>query len=522
MPINVSAFSMGTSDCNCYKCRMRKEVGQFESWLEEMRVAIGGAIPRNFAGASIFEGETSITLEQIEHVKFSLNQIKMYNDEKKENIRPMQMYKYAYCVDCGKIHLKHAERKTKYDNEFHFLCSKCARLNYRVCAYCRMYLKKSIFRRYRDEYLCHPCFDAKYYVCSRCDKTHMIGDETRFTLSRSANEDVDYIICPNCKQSLRICIACGHHFFDSERATADRRGMCQQCFSDRSCIKQYSYKPVAKCKTSEKVEKSRSDSLFIGFELELENRSGRDFTGTRQLTHEVQADKLSNIMGEGFIYFKRDGSLNNGFEVVTHPFSWQFYHDNKVKFEEMLIEAYKNGMRAERTCGFHVHMSRTAFGYGKLYKFVKFIYNLQNREFIRAISERECDSSYATYRERDANNVVKFAKAKCNCSQDRHSAVNATGSRTVEVRFFASTTNILSFFKNIEFVFALHEYVGTCSYEDINAIDFLNWLATRAISNKYRNLALWLKDSHIPDTLRRKFRKQLKQNKSNLNLKKGI
>jgi hypothetical protein len=524
MPISTRTFT-GTDHegCNCYKCRSRRELRGFNEWYNSLGEKFNGMIPRNYHLSRISNNNVTsdITLEQAESVKFQVKQILDYNASKIEGATPAKIRKHEYCIDCGKIHLREQTRITTHNGEDRFLCHECSKLHYRLCTHCHKYQSKRTSIRFNELYYCAECFVLKFYKCNRCDRIQTLGTEHKFLFSSMHGNLQMYVICPDCRLSLQTCTTCRHHFFDSPRNTINRRGMCPQCFIDQSEIKQYSYKPSARWKTSVKTERFRADTLFAGFEWELENRSGRDQTGTPKLIHETQAEKLSTLMGEGFIYFKKDGSLSNGFEVVTHPFTWQFYHDNREKFKAMVSEAYKNGMRAERTCGFHVHMSKKAFSHGQMYKFVKFIYEPLNTEFIDVVSERPQRTSYAAFRDSDQRRVAKFAKNKCNQSEDRHSAVNATGNHTVEVRFFASTTNQLSFLKNIEFVFALYEYAGVCSYKQFYAQDFLKWLSTRSAANKYRNLVRWLKDSNIPDSMRGIFRKQLKKNKANLNLKKG-
>jgi hypothetical protein len=294
--------------------------------------------------------------------------------------------------------------------------------------------------------------------------------------------------------------------------------MCSQCFSDQHQIKQYNYKPAARFKIDSKLEKVQEHSLLTGFEWELENHSGGSCP---KRSHETHADIFSSIMPDGMLYFKRDGSLNNGFEVVTHPFSWEFYKSHKEPLKVLIKTAYENGLRADTTCGIHIHMSKKAFGYAQLYKFVKFIYSPENRSFIVDLSQRGGENSFASFRGTDTMGMAKFAKTKRNASSERHSAVNATGASTIEVRFFASTTNFIAFCKNIEFVYALYEYTTDTSMRDQKVPLFLAWLAQRHVANKYRNLAVWIRDANINSELRRVFRKNLKKNGANLNLEKG-
>ena len=63
------------------------------------------------------------------------------------------------------------------------------------------------------------------------------------------------------------------------------------------------------------------------------------------------------------VYCKHDGSLDDGFEIVTHPMSLE-YHINEMPWCEVLGKAQQLGYRSHQanTCGLHVHVSRKAFG----------------------------------------------------------------------------------------------------------------------------------------------------------------
>jgi hypothetical protein len=260
--------------------------------------------------------------------------------------------------------------------------------------------------------------------------------------------------------------------------------------------------------------KFRKDSLVTGFELELENFD--------TVENDVVADRITEAVGPGLLYYKRDGSLRTGFEIVTHPFSWEWYCKNRETFKTMMDTAVSNGMRANERCGLHVHMNKKAFTYGHLYKFVKFIYSTSNRPFIIEFSRRGRESSFASFSASDTNHLTRYAKAKTNVSHERHSAVNATGGATVEVRFFQGTHDFPTFCAVLEFVYAVYEYTKNCSYKELMVDDWLNWLGQREVGNQYRHLITFLNTSVLSETRKRKFKLALKKNHVNLNTtKKG-
>jgi len=64
---------------------------------------------------------------------------------------------------------------------------------------------------------------------------------------------------------------------------------------------------------------------------------------------------------EKFFYIKRDGSLDNGFELVWHPRSMSSWYEAWPKVERVLTLVRDEGAAAfsTGTCGFHIHRSKT-------------------------------------------------------------------------------------------------------------------------------------------------------------------
>ena len=63
------------------------------------------------------------------------------------------------------------------------------------------------------------------------------------------------------------------------------------------------------------------------------------------------------------IYCKHDGSLDDGFEIVSHPATLE-YHTNTIPWKKILDEALEMGYYSHNsgTCGLHVHINRAALG----------------------------------------------------------------------------------------------------------------------------------------------------------------
>jgi hypothetical protein len=95
---------------------------------------------------------------------------------------------------------------------------------------------------------------------------------------------------------------------------------------------------------------------FVGIELETEDK---DNNGNNLHNDARYVSDLTN----GLIYVKDDCSLRNGFEMVSHPMSLDFVHNDTESIRSGLSYLRKKGYRAWTTsnCGQHIHVSKNSF-----------------------------------------------------------------------------------------------------------------------------------------------------------------
>lgn len=111
-------------------------------------------------------------------------------------------------------------------------------------------------------------------------------------------------------------------------------------------IHDYSYKPDPEFKGEGK--------RYFGVELEVDY-GGND--NAKEVLDIANYDKEN-------IYIKSDGSLDDGFEIVTHPMTLNYYI-NLMPWEEVMRKLIRMGYKSHKagTCSLHIHINRTAFGY---------------------------------------------------------------------------------------------------------------------------------------------------------------
>lgn len=247
---------------------------------------------------------------------------------------------------------------------------------------------------------------------------------------------------------------------------------------ENTLIQSYSYRPITSFKYLSSELKNNTEIPFLGIELEVENKLDK-----------IKNNSMAQLIDSSHLYFKTDGSLSNGFEIVTHPLSFNWIQANSNKFKSMLTELKSSGFNSydSNTCGMHIHISKKSFGTWQLYRFMKFF--AENKDFIVSISQRKIDQlkKWANIEDNGNEELIYKAKKK-DGNSSRYCAINLQNHSTIEIRIFRGTLNYCSFMKNIEFVNALFCYTNESSECTIPGFkEFVNSTST------YSNLKKFIK-----------------------------
>lgn len=243
------------------------------------------------------------------------------------------------------------------------------------------------------------------------------------------------------------------------------------CDMDAACINSYSYRPSMKF---HKLSNENENAPFFGIELEVERKNSNG------LKHKYMAGMIEHEHW----YFKTDGSLTDGFEIVTHPMTFNYIKQAENTFSDSLKLLVENGYNSydANTCGMHIHISKNNFTTWHLYRFLKFF--VENKEFIVSISQRKMEKlkKWANIEDDNDTSLIYKAKKK-DGNSERYVAINLKNSQTIEIRIFRGTLNLNSFMKNIEFSHALFMY--TKENKDISLDGFKSYIES---SCDYSNL----------------------------------
>ena len=291
-----------------------------------------------------------------------------------------------------------------------------------ICAHCGT--ADAELTEFNGRFYCPVCLDALTLVCTDCG--------TRFLRSRNCSENDAFPICPDCyNRNYTHCTRCGalihtnacYYPYDNDDP------YCQSCCReiDSCAIHEYGYKPEA-------IFYGQGDRFF-GVELEIDG--GGEYT-----------DNAESILGianreQNLIYCKHDGSLDDGFEIVTHPMSLDFQL-HKMPWQAVLQRAIAMGYLSHQagTCGLHVHVSRDAFGdtddaQDKAIARVLFFVERHWNELLRFSrrSQHQMDRWAARYGYRDhPDEMLEHIKKGYG---NRYTCVNLTNEDTVEFRMFS-------------------------------------------------------------------------------------
>lgn len=171
-----------------------------------------------------------------------------------------------------------------------------------VCFVCGAILSDEEAKKIDGQVMCEDCFEEQTTVCDNC------GDRI---WKNDAEGDSNYTLCSHCYEySYTTCENCGRLIHNEDAYYEDDDDDCPYChdcyerLQGRS-IKNYSYKP-------EPIFYG-SGNLFYGVELEVD-KGGEDDSNAQLLID------MAN-QNEERIYCKHDGSINEGFEIVSHPMS---------------------------------------------------------------------------------------------------------------------------------------------------------------------------------------------------------
>ena len=349
----------------------------------------------------------------------------------------------------------------------------------KICDNCGRTLPADELVEFDDQLLCGECLNSLTAVCDCC--------ETRIWLDCNAgNENV--VLCENCyERHYYSCSSCGRLIHESEvYMDDDDEVLCCSCYNRRcrsTSINSYAFKPSP-------IFYGKGNRFF-GVELEIDG-AGEDSDNADEVLDEA------NNSAE-HIYCKHDGSLDDGFEIVTHPMTLD-YHMNVMPWSCVLNTAKRLGYRSHQTstCGLHIHVNRTAFGDTEDKQeacIARILYFFEKHwEELLKFSRRTEGQLYQWacrygYKERPME-ILEDAKKN---SGSRYMCVNLTNESTIEFRIFRGTLKLNTLIAALQLIDMICD--AAISYSDDDMAK-LSW-TTFASHCRSRELIRYMKERSL-------------------------
>lgn len=319
-------------------------------------------------------------------------------------------------------------------------------------------------------FYCEDCLEAATFVCEHCGERHSLSYSTAI----SVNGYPEWW-CEDCiEDSAMRCEMCGELFPANEMTWSESRGeyLCEHCFeeyghSDNARVRGYHDAPplrfIGACRPT-------WGGLWRGIGIELEVDGG----GYTQSA----LNEIDRIAGE-HLHFEHDGSLDDGFEIVTQPHTVDAFHE--MPWEEILDICDRNGFSSHDagTCGLHVHFSREFFGNDvetqndNIAKLMQF-YELYWDDVLKVSRRTESQADEWASRYATVNKKRLKEHAKGDRYSSRYMAINITNPSTVEIRLTRGTLNYKAFMACIDFMTCAVE--NSCRIGWSDTTDDYEWL----------------------------------------------
>ena len=410
-----------------------------------------------------------------------------------------------------------------------------------TCSWCDALIdddfEPSIYMDGSDESVCYSCFEDNGFRCEDCSCTYHYNDAHII--------DEDRTVCCGCIEDYSYCENCDHYtshgnmryaddiidMLDSEGRDSELddfdpsfEQLCCYCADDNDWpsanipplgstgtrtytppvqfgILNYTYRPSPMMVYSAKEKESMYDFALrksrvqvFGLEIEVESQVGTEDINAR-------AD-LINKMEEGQLFYcKSDVSIRNGFEIVTHPGTFDYWMGPgkdilEGLFDNLKAAGYTSYMSGR--CGLHIHTNKKPLTRLQIYNMARFIHDRTVTPNLRKMSGRT-DQQLLGYSQLNLNDIydtntgrygtpspVDYAKQIRHSWRigDRGRALNLANTDTVELRLFRGSLKIERHNAGLQFYNTLLEFANPTNGR-LKATEKSHWLDYREFIEHY-------------------------------------
>ena len=334
----------------------------------------------------------------------------------------------------------------------------------RACSVCGTLHPVEELTKLADSYLCFACRGAETIICQNCGELIWVDD--------NAGDD-NTPLCQRCYDRFyTTCEDCGRVILHEDayyESDDDYEARCYSCHcrhADQRVIHDYYYKP--------EPEFFGEGPRFYGLELEVDD-------GGEINSNAAKIIEVANSDHE-HIYVKHDGSLNSGFEIVSHPMT-KDYHMNCMPWAAILSKAKELGYRSHQsgTCGLHFHVNRSAFGETEVEQdevIARILYFFEKHWAEMLIFSRRTQKQLQQWADRyglkeHPQDIQNHAKG----NQERYTCVNLTNYHTIEFRMFRGTLKLNTLIATLQLLDRICSVAICLSDSELKAMSWTTFVA---------------------------------------------
>lgn len=416
-----------------------------------------------------------------------------------------------FCNDCNCIHYGTNYRTIGSGSNVKFICRDKFNALYEICEYCGKYYLKSEnkLKTYSDHKYCESCLESHKATDPITKEEYYFG--FYYSPQRVYIENLGYILKSTFlehKNEFKKCSICGKYYYADKLIENKGLYMCSDCNnrlqSSLSQIRGYHYNPTRYYYGKKIAKRPRT---FKGYGIELEVQTTQHDDNRSIKARKDLLNILTNDDPRNEVYFMRDGSIGDGFEIITQPHTEEEF--KKLNWKDALESLISNRYRSHNgnACGLHIHSSRYLYGDTKEEQndnIAKVLYFYEKNwedmfKFSRRTDDHWCKKYAGHFVNRSRWNsythcyenysIDPLTKEGCkmlvdnNGYGDRYYAVNCTNKNTIEFRIFRGTLVLNTFNATMDLTFNLVKNCKNISWEDID--DTSKWL--EGISDTTKN-----------------------------------
>ena len=418
----------------------------------------------------------------------------------------------TFCDNCGTAFFRDDDDAVWIGDDSRYCSSQCAeRSGWFVCDRCEEWAHEDYGSWvYTDqntthqEHWCECCSDNHTFYCANCDECY---SEDEF----ESYDTQEGYVCPSCfENNTSTCNACGNHVITRNLVHDDTQDdtVCRSCFRRRhpplvtGDIMYGDYCSFGKsskkynCKCKQKIygyhnyptnnwmkqllehEQYPSD-LFLGVELEL-CKGGENSTNASIIRHAIEQTGEKEMSVSHHIWAAHDGSLRDGFELISQPATPAFHlnlNNKGYNWEAGMKTAIDLGYVSHDggLCGLHFHVNRDYFTVPSAEDNCSVLLS-NNSEWLKLFSRRR-DYGYCSFATSEEtsfintefvkNNTPDNLKAKRKINKVKGDmrghgrAMNFSNTYTIEFRFVRGTLKYSTFVAAVQLITMFCQFANT-------------------------------------------------------------